>query len=147
MPKFDINEDLIRKLAGLLDETGLNEIEYESAQQRVRVARGPSGSVTVATPMAQTVAEAPAVKAAGAEAPAAGAVTSPMVGTVFLAPEPGAPPFVQVGDAVKEGQTLMIIEAMKVMNPLASPRAGKVAQILISDGDPVEYGEPLLVVE
>lgn len=145
MPKFDINEDLIRKLAGLLDETGLSEIEYESAQQRVRVARGPSGSVTVAAP--QAAAEASAPKAAGGEALAPGAVTSPMVGTVFLAPEPGTPPFIQLGDTVQEGQTLMIIEAMKVMNPLASPRGGKVAQILISDGDPVEYGEPLLVIE
>jgi len=90
---------------------------------------------------------APAAPAGGPEAIPAGAITAPMVGTVYVAGEPGAPPFVKVGDEVREGQTLLIIEAMKVMNPLASPRAGTVKQIMISDGQPVEYGEPLLVIE
>ena len=81
------------------------------------------------------------------EAMPAGAVTSPMVGTVYVAPEPNAPPFVQIGDVVQEGQTLLIIEAMKVMNPLPSPKAGKVTQVLVDNGDPVEYGEPLMVID
>lgn len=149
MAKFEVNEELVRKLADLLQETGLNEIEYEVNNHRIRVAKG-AGAVTYAAPPAApcaplAVAAAPA--AAGGDAVPAGAVTAPMVGTVYLASSPGSPPFVKVGDKVSEGQTLLIIEAMKVMNPLAAPRAGTVTQILTSDGQPVEYGEPLLVIE
>ena len=148
MADLDVNEALVRKLAKLLDETGLSEIEFENDDNRIRVAR--------AAAVVQAPAQAPAVGPAPAAAPApaavsdgvpAGAVTSPMVGTVYLASEPGADPFVKVGDQVREGQTLLIIEAMKVMNPLPSPRSGTVSAILVGDGDPVEFGEPLLVIE
>ncbi len=149
MAKFEVNEELVRKLADLLEETGLNEIEYEVNNHRIRVAKN-AGMTTLAAPPAAAPApcgpQAPAA-AGGPEAIPAGAVTAPMVGTVYVASEPSAPPFVKVGDAVSEGQTLLIIEAMKVMNPLASPRAGTVKQIMISDGQPVEFGEPLLVIE
>jgi acetyl-CoA carboxylase biotin carboxyl carrier protein len=143
--KFDLDEKLIRKLADLLKETGLTEIEFEFDQQRIRVSRQSGGSAV------QVTAPAPAV-AAPSPAPAAGgkpanAVNSPMVGTVYTSPEPGKPPFVKVGDRVKEGQTLLIVEAMKVMNALPSPRTGTVTQVLVSDGQPVEFGEPLLVIE
>ena len=142
MADLDVNEALVRKLAKLMDETGLSEIEFESDDNRIRVAR--------AAPTAQALAPGPAPAAAPAAAVAegipAGAVTSPMVGTVYLASEPGAAPFVKVGDQVSEGQTLLIVEAMKVMNPLPSPRSGAVTAILVGDGDPVEFGEPLLVI-
>jgi len=151
MAKFEVNEELVRKLADLLQETGLNEIEYEVNNHRIRVAKNP-GVTTMAAPVAPTpcLPQAPASAAPAAGAPdavPAGAVTAPMVGTVYVASDPGSPPFVKVGDQVSEGQTLLIIEAMKVMNPLASPRAGTVKQVLITDGQPVEYGEPLLVIE
>ncbi|GAB4224550.1 MAG: acetyl-CoA carboxylase biotin carboxyl carrier protein subunit [Kiloniellaceae bacterium] len=149
MAKFEINEELVRKLADLLQETGLNEIEYEVNDYRIRVAKN-AGVTTVAAPaaLAPCAPQAPAAPGAGGpEAVPAGAVTAPMVGTVYVAGEPGAPPFVKVGDSVTEGQTLLIIEAMKVMNPLASPRSGTIKQIMISDGQPVEFGEPLLVIE
>ncbi|MEE9196351.1 MAG: acetyl-CoA carboxylase biotin carboxyl carrier protein subunit [Alphaproteobacteria bacterium] len=154
MGKLKPDEDLIRRLAELLEETGLTEIEYEAAGQRIRVGRhggantGDAGEAARAT-NAQPAAAEPGNSAAinGEDVIPAGAVTSPMVGTVFVAAEPGATPLVSVGDPVKEGQTLLIIEAMKVMNPLASPRAGRVTQILINDGQPVEFGEPLLVIE
>jgi len=149
MPKFNIDEDLVRKLAGLLEETGLNEIEFEQQDQRIRVSRG-TGVAVAAAPAA--AAPAPAAPATATPASAGdvmppNAVTAPMVGTVYVASEPGAPPFVKVGDMVEKGQTLLIIEAMKVMNPLPSPRSGKVAQILINDGEPVEFDEPLMVIE
>lgn len=144
MAELDVNEALVRKLAKLLEETGLSEIEFEADDHRIRVARH-IAAAAVQVP-------APSVAPAGATAPSAegipaGAVTSPMVGTVYLASEPGTAPFVKVGDQVSEGQTLLIIEAMKVMNPLTSPRSGTVSAILVGDGDPVEFGEPLLVVE
>ena len=148
MPKLDIDETLIRKLADLLKETGLNEIEYESGQHRIRVNRGQAhGTVlapAVAPPAALSAPSAP--PAAVVEGPPAGAVTSPMVGTAYLAAEPGATPFVKVGDLVKAGQTLLIIEAMKVMNPIAAPQGGTVSDIMVSDGRPVEFGEVLMVV-
>ncbi len=147
MAKFEVNEELVRKLADLLQETGLNEIEYEVNNHRIRVAKNVGVTTVAAAPAAAAPAAPQAPAAGGPEAVPAGAVTAPMVGTVYVAGEPGAPPFVKVGDAVSEGQTLLIIEAMKVMNPLASPRAGTVKQIMISDGQPVEYGEPLLVIE
>src|SRR5581483_7271199 len=154
MAKHELDSDLIRKLAALLDETGLSELEYATQSLRVRVAKTQGGTQFVmAPPMAQGAAAqagAPAA-AAPAAAPAAadhpGAVTSPMVGTAYVAPEPGAAPFVKLGDVVLQGQTLLIIEAMKVMNPLASPKSGKVTQILVRDGQPIEYGEVLMVVE
>ena len=146
MAKFDVSEDLVRKLAGLLEETGLCEIEYEADDRRIRVSRaGAAAPLTAAAPPPAAASAAAAPDSADALPP--GAVTSPMVGTVYVAGEPGAPPFVRVGDSVSEGQTLLIIEAMKVMNPLASPRAGKVTRILVSDGEPVEFGALLLVIE
>lgn len=145
MGKFQPDDDMIRRLAALLEETGLSEIEYEANGQRIRVGRHEAPSVAW-VPAGPQPAAAPA-PAPAAEAVPAGAVTSPMVGTVYTSSEPGAPAFVKVGDSVSEGQTLLIIEAMKVMNPLASPQAGTVTRILITDGQPVEFGEPLLVIE
>ncbi|MCK1744625.1 acetyl-CoA carboxylase biotin carboxyl carrier protein [Bradyrhizobium sp. 139] len=144
---------LVRELALLLDETSLTEIEIERAGLRLRVAR----NISVAATMPMQMAAAPALSAAAAAAaPAAaaadlskhpGAVISPMVGTAYWAPEPGAKPFIEVGSKVSVGQTLLIIEAMKTMNQIPSPRAGTVTQILIEDGQPVEYGEPLVIIE
>jgi acetyl-CoA carboxylase biotin carboxyl carrier protein len=143
---------LIRELALLLDETSLTEIEIERAGLRVRVARNVSiaASVPAAPPVA--LAAAPALAAAAAATTAdfskhPGAVPSPMVGTAYWASEPGAKPFIEVGSKVSIGQTLLIIEAMKTMNQIPSPRAGTVTQILIEDGQPVEFGEPLVIIE
>ena len=152
MARFQIDDALIRKLAELLDETGLTEIEFAEGDKRLRVAKTVNQTVTASTPsVVQVAAEAPQTAATGAEAPAGGgtpdgAVTSPMVGTVYLAPEPGAPNFVKVGDSVSEGQTLLIVEAMKVMNPIRAQRSGTVKQILVDDAQPVEFGEVLMVV-
>jgi len=152
MAQFTIDSDLIRRLAELLDETGLNEIELGDGARRVRVARAPAAPppppAASANAGAQTAPATPAaVGGPEGEAEPPGAVTSPMVGTVYVAPEPGAPPFVGVGDLVEEGQTMFIIEAMKVMNPIRSPRAGRISRILVANGDPVEFGEVLLVIE
>jgi acetyl-CoA carboxylase biotin carboxyl carrier protein len=144
---------LIRELALLLDETNLTEIEIERAGLRVRVAR--NVSIAASVPAAYAVAQAavPVGSAGPAEAAAIdfakhpGVVPSPMVGTVYWAPEPGARPFIEVGSRVSTGETLFIIEAMKTMNQIPSPRAGVVTQILVEDGQPVEYGEPLVVIE
>ena len=142
---------LIRELALLLDETNLTEIEVERAGLRVRVAR--NISVAAAMPAYAPAPAAAAVAAPATAAPAAdmakhpGAVPSPMVGTVYRAPEPGKPAFVEVGTKVSAGQTLLIIEAMKTMNQIPAPRAGTVTQILIEDGSPVEYGEALVIIE
>jgi acetyl-CoA carboxylase biotin carboxyl carrier protein len=143
---------LIRELALLLDETSLTEIEIERAGLRVRVAR--NVSIAASVPVAASVATAPAAAAAAIAAPAAadfskhpGAVPSPMVGTAYWASEPGAKPFIEVGAKVSVGQTLLIIEAMKTMNQIPSPRAGTVTQILVEDGQPVEFGEPLVIIE
>jgi acetyl-CoA carboxylase biotin carboxyl carrier protein len=144
MPKFDVDDALVRKLAALLQETGLTEIEYETGEQRIRVTRG--GGVVVAAPGPAAAAPAAAQPAAAAEGPPAGAVLSPMVGTAYAAAEPGAAPVVKIGDKVAKGQTLLIIEAMKVMNPIPAPHGGTVQDILFGDGRPVEYGEVLLVV-
>ena len=141
-----VDEGLVRTLAALLEETGLTEIEYAVGERRIRVVRG-AAPVTLAMPAATpAAAAAPAASAVAAALPA-GALTSPMVGTVYLAPAPEAPPFVKLGDLVREGQTLLIIEAMKVMNQIPAPRAGRVVQILVADGAPVEYGQPLVVLE
>ncbi len=150
--KFDTA--LIRDLAVLLDETNLSEIELEQGDTRIRVARQMSISapVNVAAPMAAPMAPAAAPSQAAA-APAAEpahtgtTVTSPMVGTAYLAAEPGAPAFIQVGDKVVEGQTILIIEAMKTMNHIPATKAGTVKQILVEDAQPVEFGEPLIIVE
>ncbi|KRP92395.1 acetyl-CoA carboxylase biotin carboxyl carrier protein subunit [Bradyrhizobium yuanmingense] len=143
---------LVRELALLLDETSLTEIEIERAGLRLRVARNISVAATM--PMQVTAPPAALPLAASPTAPAAadlskhpGAVTSPMVGTAYWAPEPGAKPFIDVGTKVSVGQTLLIIEAMKTMNQIPSPRAGTVTQILVEDGQPVEYGEPLVIIE
>ena len=154
--KFDTA--LIRDLAVLLDETNLSEIELEQGDTRIRVARQMSinAPVSVAAPAPVAAAAAPAAAAPAAapsepvaEKPAqsGSTVTSPMVGTAYLSPEPGAPVFIQVGDQVSEGQTILIVEAMKTMNNIPSTKSGTVKQILVDDAQPVEFGEPLIVVE
>ena len=151
MGKFDVDEALVRKLAELLQETGLNEIEYESGTQRIRVNRGSVVAAPAAVPAPVVVSPPVAAPAAptpvAPDQPPAGAVTSPMVGTAYLAAEPGAAPFVKVGDRIAKGQTLLIIEAMKVMNPIAAPHGGTLTEILVQDGRPVEYGEVLMVIQ
>jgi acetyl-CoA carboxylase biotin carboxyl carrier protein len=145
----DLDDDLVRRLAGLLDETGLGEIEYAHKDFRIRVAR-PAVHASYAAPQA---APAPTVAAPAHAAPAApevepgDIVKSPIVGTVYLAPSPEAASYVQPGDTVAKGQTLMVVEAMKVMNPIISPRAGKVLRVLVENGQPVEYDQPLLTLE
>ena len=139
---------LIRELALLLDETSLTEIEIERAGLRVRVAR----NISIAASMPANFQPAVSASAAVAAAPAAiadhpGVVPSPMVGTAYWSPEPGAKPFIEVGSKVSAGQTLLIIEAMKTMNQIPSPRAGTVTQLLVEDGQPVEFGEPLVIIE
>jgi len=139
---------LIRELALLLAETNLTEIEIERAGLRVRVARNISIAASVPTAAMAAVAAPAAVAAAATDlAKHPGAVPSPMVGTAYWSPEPGAKPFIEVGTKVTAGQTLLIIEAMKTMNQIPSPRAGTVTQILIEDGQPVEFGEPLVIIE
>lgn len=144
---------LIRELALLLDETSLSEIEIERAGLRLRVARNISVATSVPVAMAAAAAPAAAVTAPTAAtavtdfAKHPGVVPSPMVGTAYWAPEPGAKPFIEVGSRVTAGQTLLIIEAMKTMNQIPSPRAGTVTQILVEDGQPVEFGEPLVIIE
>jgi acetyl-CoA carboxylase biotin carboxyl carrier protein len=144
-----VNHELIHELTKLLDETGLTEIEIEQDGQRVRVARGGAPSVVVAsraaTPLPQTVGESVSKPIDPAKHP--GVVISPMVGTAYISPEPGAKPFIEIGSKVKIGDTLLIIEAMKTMNQIPAPRAGTVIQILFEDGQPVEFGEPLVIVE
>ena len=145
---------LIRELALLLDETSLTEIEIERAGLRVRVARNVSVAASMPAAFMPAAAAAPAAVGAAASGGAMadpakhpGAVPSPMVGTAYWSPEPGAKPFVEVGTKVSAGQTLLIIEAMKTMNQIPSPRAGTVTQILVEDGQPVEFGEPLVIIE
>lgn len=148
MAKFDVDEALIRKLAELLEQTGLTEIEYENGPQRIRVNKQMLAAAAAAAPAPAAVATAaPAPVKTAADGPPAGAVTSPMVGTVYLSAEPGASPYVKVGDRVAKGQTLLIIEAMKVMNPIPAAAGGTVREILIADGRPVEYGEVLMVID
>jgi acetyl-CoA carboxylase biotin carboxyl carrier protein len=146
--KSTIDQDLIRELAKLLEETGLSELEVEQEGTRIRVARG--GRVVAAPAPAPVLIAPAAATAASAAADAgkhAGAVTSPMVGTAYLAPSPGAKNFVEVGTRVKAGDTLLIIEAMKTMNQIPAPRSGTVTQILVEDGQPVEFGEAMMIVE
>lgn len=143
--------ELVRKLAELLDETGLTEIEVEDGERRIRVARNVTVSavapaIAAAAPAQPAAAPAPAAETAGAAAPA-NAIKSPMVGTAYLAPEPGAADFVSVGATVKAGDTLLIVEAMKVINPITAPAAGTVKAILVGSGQPIEFDQPLIVVE
>jgi acetyl-CoA carboxylase biotin carboxyl carrier protein len=154
MAKFEMDTEFIRTLAKLLEETNLGEIEMADGNRKIRVARPVVAAA--AAPMSQapmTAASASATAASiAAAAPGdfskhAGAVKSPMVGTAYLSPEPGKPVFVHVGDKVTAGQTLLIIEAMKTFNPIKAPKAGTVMQILIDNAQPVEFGEPLMVVE
>lgn len=156
MPKVDIDTSYIETLAELLARTGLTEIEICQGDARIRVAKQPPAAVEYlqhAPPMAAlpTAPVTPPAVMEGATIPAdaahPGTVSSPMVGTVYLSPEPSAPPYVKVGDMVKEGQTLLIIEAMKVMNSIRAARAGRVTRIFATNAAPVEYGEPLLVIE
>ncbi len=149
---LDVDPELVKKLAKLLEETGLTEIEYQAFGKRLRVSRRQGGHGQPrgeAPPLVDAKsAKAPSPLAAPAYGPDhPGAVTAPVVGTVYVAPEPGAAPFVAVGDTVKKGQTLLIIEAMKTMNPVPAPRDGKVSQILVEDGTPAEYGEVLMILE
>ncbi|MBS0535285.1 MAG: acetyl-CoA carboxylase biotin carboxyl carrier protein [Proteobacteria bacterium] len=147
-----VDRELIQELSKLLDETGLTEIEIEQDGQRIRVARG---SVAVAAapapvPVVRAAAPQPVGESTSKAMDAAkhpGVVNSPMVGTAYMAPEPGARPFIEVGSKVKAGDTLLIIEAMKTMNQIPAPRAGTVTQILCEDGQPVEFGEPLVIIE
>lgn len=152
-----IDTKVVRKLADILKDTGLTEIEVETGGLKIRVAREltaatPAGAVYQAVAAAPPPAAAPApIAAPVAEAAPAAAVgdkvKSPMVGTVYLSSQPGADTFVKVGQSVAEGQTLLIVEAMKTMNPIPSPRAGKIVEILVSDAQPVEFGEPLVIIE
>ncbi len=154
-----IDDDSVRRLAELLDETGLTEIEYDDGDLRIRVARQQSGAIAHAAhaappPSGRPAGDgAPAPPPGGPEAPAPvaadhpGAVTSPMVGTVYLSPEPGAAAFIGVGDAVSIGQTLMLVEAMKTFNEIKAPHAGTVTQIVVENGVPVEFGDVLAIVE
>jgi acetyl-CoA carboxylase biotin carboxyl carrier protein len=147
-----IDVELVRRLADLLNDTALTEIEVERGDLRVRVTRQIQVVEAQAPAFApQAFAAAPAPAPAGAPAAAApmrgDAVKSPMVGTAYLQPNPGAEPFVRPGSQVAAGQTLMIIEAMKTMNPVPAPRAGRVLEILVDDGQPVEFGQPLVVLE
>ncbi|MEL7451922.1 MAG: acetyl-CoA carboxylase biotin carboxyl carrier protein [Pseudomonadota bacterium] len=157
--KSKLDTGLVRELASILRDADLAEIEVEHEGLRVRVSKPAPAVTTIAAPAAVAPAAAAAspapaamttetpIPAADEVAPPANAVTSPMVGTAYLSAEPGTPPFVTVGDKVKKGDTLMLVEAMKTFNPVESPRAGTVKAILVADSQPVEFGEPLIVVE
>jgi acetyl-CoA carboxylase biotin carboxyl carrier protein len=148
--KSGIEHEAIRELAALLNETGLSEIEIEKAGLRIRVARNITIAASAALPVGGAAAAsvvAPAVAVAADPANHPGAIKSPMVGTAYRAPEPGSPSFIEIGTRVAQGQTLLIIEAMKTMNHIPAPKAGTVTQILFENGQPVEFGEPLVVIE
>ena len=150
MAKFEMDTEFIRTLAKLLEETNLGEIEMADGDRRIRVARPTlAASVSSALPVAAVpvAAAGPAAAVANDLSKHPGAVKSPMVGTAYLSPEPGKPVFVNIGDKVTAGQTLLIIEAMKTFNPIKAPKAGTVAQVLIDNAQPVEFGQPLMVVE
>lgn len=154
---FLVSEQSVRKLAELLNETQLTEIEYQVGEHRIRVARqshgghasalphSPVAPIATSAPAPSPLASAPAQESA--VAPKGEAIKAPMVGTVYLSAEPGAAPFIKVGDVVAKGATLLIIEAMKVMNPIRSPRDGRVIEICIGDANPVEFGEALVIIE
>lgn len=159
MSGIDIDTALIERLASLLEKSGLAEIEISQGETRIRLTRAiastppgvhfmlaPQGLPVPPAGASGTAVQAETTAATASDALPEGTLTAPMVGTVYLSPEPGAPPFVQVGDVVEAGQTLLIIEAMKVMNQIRAPRAGKIARIFVENAQPVEYGEPLLVI-
>jgi acetyl-CoA carboxylase biotin carboxyl carrier protein len=141
--KPGVDATAIRELAQLLKDTGLTEIEIEHNGARIRVSRGGGVAVAATTPAPVAAAPAPAAPSSG---PPAGAVPSPMVGTVYLSPEPGKPAFINIGKSVKEGDTLFIIEAMKTMNAITAPKGGTVTEIHVADGTPVEFGQTLCVI-
>ena len=146
MAKFDVDEALVRKLSELLDETGLTEIEYRAGEQTIRVSRGAEGLVLAPASSATTIGTATEdVREDTGHHP--GAITAPMVGVVYLAPDPGSPSFIKPGDTVTEGETLLLIEAMKTFNPVRAPRNGRVSRILVADKAPVEFGEDLVILE
>ncbi|UCH76178.1 MAG: acetyl-CoA carboxylase biotin carboxyl carrier protein [Rhodospirillales bacterium] len=162
--KSDFDSKLIGEIAGIMADTGLTEVELRQGDSTLRLSKtaGAAAAAPVAAAPVHVAAPGPAAPAPGVAAPAAsepappaveaeaehpGTVSSPMVGTVYLAPQPDADPFVKAGDKIGEGDTLMIIEAMKVMNPIPSPRAGTVKAILVSDAQPVEFGDPLIIIE
>ena len=151
-PADPIDARLVRRLAAILNDTGLTEIEVQRGDLRIKVARSAGHAMAAPAPVyaAPTPAAAPApstATAAGPEPETEGEVVrSPMVGTVYLQPEPGASPFVRVGDVVTEGQTLLIVEAIKTMNPIPAPRSGRLLELLVADSQPVEFGEPLAVI-
>jgi len=154
MAKFEMDTDFIRKLAAILEETNLGEIELADGERKIRVARPTTTVAPASIAVAPMAAAAPVVAMPVAALAASndaskhpGAVKSPMVGTAYLAPEPGKPVFVSVGDKVNAGQTLLIIEAMKTFNPIKAPKAGTVTRILIENSQPVEFGEVLMIVE
>jgi acetyl-CoA carboxylase biotin carboxyl carrier protein len=144
-----VDQEMIRELSALLDETGLTEIEIEQDGQRVRVARnaGRAMPAHIAPASAPPVPVAMSTSKPADPAKHPGVVTSPMVGTAYMAAEPGGKPFVDIGSKVKAGDTLLIVEAMKTMNQIPAPRAGTVIQVLFEDGQPVEFGEPLVIIE
>jgi len=146
--KPGVDTDAVRELAKLLKETGLTEIEIEHNGARIRVSRGATAVATAAPAAPAPVAAAPAPVAAAPapSGPVAGTVPSPMVGTVYLSPEPGKPAFISVGKTVKAGDTLFIVEAMKTMNAITAPHGGTVKEISVSDGSPVEFGQTLAVI-
>jgi acetyl-CoA carboxylase biotin carboxyl carrier protein len=150
----NVDPGLVRELAAILNDTGLSEIEVEHGELRLRLARtltaaaaAPAPSTIAHTAAAAPAAPSPAAPAAADLAKHPGAVPSPMVGTAYLSAEPGAPPFIKIGDTVTQGQTILVVEAMKTFNPIPAPRAGKVTAILVTDAQPVEYGEPLVILE
>ncbi|MCR4376479.1 MAG: acetyl-CoA carboxylase biotin carboxyl carrier protein [Rhodospirillales bacterium] len=145
--KIEVDDELIRKLADLMDETGLTEIEIGNEGHSVRVARGGTAVTYAAAPMAMGAAPAAGQVQEISHADHPGVVTSPMVGVAYTAAEPGADPFINVGDVVTSGQVVMLIEAMKVFNQIKAPQGGKVTKILVESGSPVEFGEPLLIIE
>ncbi len=150
MAKLTVDTDLVSALADLMEEKGLTEVEVTAGDQALRLSKAAAAAPAVLAAPAVSAAAASAPEAAGGPAAAAdhpGAVKSPMVGTAYLSPQPGAAAFVKVGDQVAEGQTLLIVEAMKVMNPIPAPRAGKVTAILLEDSEPVEFDQPLIVLE
>lgn len=144
MAEFDVNEEMVRKLAELLDEKGLTEIEYKVGEHAVRVSRNSNGQLVSTAPTTTSQTDnSPENNRENRE----GSVTAPMVGVVYLSPEPSAPAFIKQGDMVTEGQTLMLIEAMKTFNPVRAPKAGQIVEICIPDKHPVEFGEELVVIE
>lgn len=149
--RLTVDEDLIRQLAGLLDDTGLGEIEVQEGENKIRVAKAGS-AVAAALPAPSQpapAATAPAPASAGGDDLSShpGALTSPMVGVCYMASDPSSPPFCSEGDSVKEGDTVLLIEAMKVFNPITAHKSGKISRILVADGTPVEFGEPLVIIE